>query len=237
VALAGQVRDEALPFLHQYQARIAIVSNNSTDLPAHLSDRLRAQGVKIDPSRVLLAGAETIARAWEAGVRQPFLIGGQKMRALARSIGMRLDSTSPDAVLLLRDQFFSQAKLALAANLIRRGVTFIASNPDRSHPGRQGQLVPETGAFLEAVAYAACVDRARVEVVGKPGPRLFQRACAALRCEPRQAIMIGDNPETDLAGAAALGMPSLLLTPFGGRDFPQILASTSAPIPSELPLS
>jgi 4-nitrophenyl phosphatase len=70
-------------------------------------------------------------------------------------------------------------------------------------------LVPETGSLLAALA--ACVDLAKVkvEIVGKPAAPLFLKACAALNIAPAQALMIGDNPATDVAGAQALGMAAL----------------------------
>lgn len=40
----------------------------------------------------------------------------------------------------------------------------------------------------------------------KPGPAPFRRALELLRVEPHEAIMVGDWPERDVAGAAQVGM-------------------------------
>lgn len=40
--------------------------------------------------------------------------------------------------------------------------------------------------------------------VQKPGPRLFEAACAALHLPPAEALMVGDDPRAD-AGAADVG--------------------------------
>ncbi len=44
--------------------------------------------------------------------------------------------------------------------------------------------------------------------VAKPGPAIFRRALAALQVEAGAAIMIGDSPHEDIAGAATLALRS-----------------------------
>lgn len=41
---------------------------------------------------------------------------------------------------------------------------------------------------------------------GKPDPRAFERILAALDVDPDETIFVGDNPEADVEGAAAVGM-------------------------------
>jgi FMN phosphatase YigB (HAD superfamily) len=60
------------------------------------------------------------------------------------------------------------------------------------------------GSF-EAVVTAAAVG------VAKPDPRPFRAALELLGVEAAQCLHVGDDPLTDLAGAAAAGMPALLL--------------------------
>ena len=42
--------------------------------------------------------------------------------------------------------------------------------------------------------------------VGKPDPRIFDRALAMLDVPPRQAVHVGDSLEADVAGARASGI-------------------------------
>ena len=46
----------------------------------------------------------------------------------------------------------------------------------------------------------------------KPSPQPFIHILKTLDINPHEALMVGDKPEVDLAGAAALGMKTLLLT-------------------------
>ena len=61
---------------------------------------------------------------------------------------------------------------------------------------------------LDAAAEVATLSYE--EGVAKPDRRLFEVALERLGTEPARTLMVGDNPEAD-AGAAALGMPVLLL--------------------------
>jgi putative hydrolase of the HAD superfamily len=47
--------------------------------------------------------------------------------------------------------------------------------------------------------------------VSKPDPRIFTIAAERARMRMRGAWMVGDNPESDIAGANAVGMPSVWL--------------------------
>lgn len=41
---------------------------------------------------------------------------------------------------------------------------------------------------------------------GKPSPGIFRYALDLLACRPEQAVMIGDSPRSDIAGAKKVGM-------------------------------
>jgi HAD superfamily hydrolase (TIGR01549 family) len=45
----------------------------------------------------------------------------------------------------------------------------------------------------------------------KPHPRGFLRACEQWRLHPREVLMVGDRADTDAAGAAAAGMPCVII--------------------------
>jgi ribonucleotide monophosphatase NagD (HAD superfamily) len=94
---------------------------------------------------------------------------------------------------------------------LRRGARLVVANTDRTHPTRTG-VVPETGALLASIAACVDLDRVEVQIVGKPGPLLFRTALERAGLSPAEAVMIGDNPETDVAGAEQLGIPAICLS-------------------------
>jgi HAD superfamily hydrolase (TIGR01450 family) len=204
-AIAG-----AAELLAHFDGRYAIVSNNSTHTAQGLAQRLRRLGLRVPASRIVLAGELAVRQLVQQhpGARV-LLVGSPALQRFAEARGLRLVRADAEFVLLALDMRFSHARLASAANELRRGARLLATNADATHPGPEGRVVPETGALLAALVAASGVQPWRV--VGKPAPLLFEEGLRRLGAEPRRTVVIGDNPLTDAAGAAALGMPCLLV--------------------------
>ena len=47
--------------------------------------------------------------------------------------------------------------------------------------------------------------------VAKPAPEIFELALRRLRCSAARAVMVGDSPETDVAGAQRAGVRPVLI--------------------------
>jgi HAD superfamily hydrolase (TIGR01450 family) len=212
VALGDKPHADGIKFVTKFQSRIAIVSNNSTLRPQDICAILKKAGLTFPSERVILAGHQALVRA--AQLHKPTLVlGSLQMKSLARELGIEQVTRNPEVVVLLRDTRFSYARLHLAINALIKGGQLIVSNPDLSHPGVAGAVVPETGALLASILACVPPHVLRMDVVGKPNAPLFQTACAALGIAATQAIMIGDNPSTDIAGARQYDMESILVSP------------------------
>ena len=61
--------------------------------------------------------------------------------------------------------------------------------------------------FFRALIDSSCVG------CRKPDPRIFQAALEPLEVTPARALFVGDSLPRDMAGARALGMPHIWLTP------------------------
>jgi putative hydrolase of the HAD superfamily len=62
---------------------------------------------------------------------------------------------------------------------------------------------------MKALGFDVLADAVVVsEEVGirKPHPRIFELTLEAVACEPREAVMIGDDPVADLEGAQSAGI-------------------------------
>jgi len=185
-----------------------VVSNNSSHSPCGVADELAACGLAIPPERIVLAGAVTLTLlASERPGARVMLLGSTAMAEMAVAAGMRLVEDDPDMVVLARDEQFSYDRLLRAANAVRGGAELVATNADPSHPGKDGRIVPETGALLAALK--ACCGPLTHRTIGKPGPVLFTEALRRLGTAPARTLVIGDNAATDGLGAQRLGMPFL----------------------------
>lgn len=205
-----EVIDGACEVLAACGPRAVILSNNSSDSADALSLRLAQAGLHVPPERMVLAGIEAVRAVAALRPRgRAMMIASAPLVAHARDLGLQVTDERPEVVLVARTPAFDYAALERAANAVRAGAEFVVANPDTSHPGADGRLVPETGALAAAISAAA--GRAPQRVFGKPEPDLFHAALARLGLAASEVVMVGDNPETDGAGARRLGIPHILL--------------------------
>ncbi len=215
VAVNNRILPAAARLIARHSGRVALITNNSTHLPADFTRILDANGLEIPEERIFTAGMEALRHVAAAGGRRVLMLASPTMRRHALDLGIPLVRENPDLVLLMRDARFTYAKLERAANAVRDGARLVVANADRTHPGLGGRLVPETGALLAALLACLGPDAGRPLIIGKPGPLLFERACAHLGIHASDAVMIGDNPETDGEGALQLGIRPILV---GGQS-------------------
>jgi 4-nitrophenyl phosphatase len=107
----------------------------------------------------------------------------------------------PDAVVIGLDPNLTYVRLTVAADCVRAGAHFIATNRDPIYPTERG-LRPGAGSLVAAVEATTGVVPVSI---GKPAPYLLEAAAHAVGREPSEAIMIGDGIGTDLAAARAVG--------------------------------
>jgi HAD superfamily hydrolase (TIGR01459 family) len=87
------------------------------------------------------------------------------------------------------------------------GVPGICVNPDLTMI-RDGELVAAPGTIARVYQSLG----GGVEYVGKPHRAIFEHAIATAATGPgARAIMVGDSPEHDVAGASAIGLATLLV--------------------------
>ncbi len=133
-----------------------------------------------------------------------------------------IEGDEVDAVAICDDDgfdFLRGVELALSA-IVRtveagRSPALILPNPDLVYPRGGGELGFTAGAIallLEAALARRFPGKPlRFVHLGKPEPLLFTTAARQLELPPEHLVMIGDQLETDIAGARAAGCASALL--------------------------
>ncbi len=97
---------------------------------------------------------------------------------------------------------------ALLLPSAKAGVPALCANPDRWMQTREGVRF-SSGQIAEVYRDLG----GTVTMLGKPSAQIFRAALEALgNPHPRRTLMIGDSPEHDIAGAASMGLQTLLVT-------------------------
>ena len=201
---------DALTAARQAGAKLMFVTNNAALTGSEVAEGLRAIGVEAAPGDVLtssMAAADLLSARLPAGARV-LVVGGAGLRGPMADAGLTSVSTAdqdPAAVVQGWSPDLTWALLAEAAVAVRAGALWVATNRDATLPSPRGPL-PGNGAMVAAVAMAT---GAEPEVVGKPGPALFETAVRRLNAV--RPLVVGDRLDTDIAGANAAGLPSLLV--------------------------
>lgn len=222
LAVGGALLPGAKAMLHVLADKSYILSNNSTDHPRDLVALLEEGGVPFPVDHVLLAGHQTLLReAARTGDRAINIVAAPQMVALAAELGLMpvqfadIDVGGIDTLVVMRDTSFTFKKLTAAINAGRACKRIVVSNPDLTHPGNDGSVQPETGALLAAIEAGLGGRTPLIEIMGKPSPGLFLAALEKAGVSPVDAVMIGDNPSTDGAGARSCGIPFVQVHPDG----------------------
>jgi ribonucleotide monophosphatase NagD (HAD superfamily) len=90
---------------------------------------------------------------------------------------------------------------------LRRGLPYIATNPDKVCPTEYG-YIPDCGAT--AALIAAATERVP-KYIGKPNPEMVRMGLQKLGATPELTAMVGDRLYTDMQMAYDSGITSILV--------------------------
>ena len=196
----------ALDALGRRGIPFAFVTNTTSRPRRRLAAELSGMGLPGDPERIFTAPAAGRAFLLDRGWLRAHLLVRDAVRE--DFAGIESDDAAPQAVVLgdLGEET-TFARLNRAFRLLLAGAAFVTLARNRYYRGPDGLLLDQ-GAFVAALEYATGVEAI---LVGKPSPEFFARALQALGVPPERALMVGDDLESDVAGAQRAGMRGVLV--------------------------
>jgi 4-nitrophenyl phosphatase len=187
------------------------VTNNATKSIQQYVEKLENFGVEVDQNQIVNSG---LATAMFLKEKYPqggpvYAIGEEGLFETLNSYGFIQSEENPLAVVASLDRQLNYEQLKHATRLIRAGVLFIATNPDPSLPTPEG-YIPGTGAILAALEAASGIEP---RIIGKPSPAMYQIALESIQVKPENALVVGDQMQTDIAAGIEAGcLTALVLT-------------------------
>jgi 4-nitrophenyl phosphatase len=219
---------ELVGALHDAGLLVRYATNNSMFTRDEYAGRLRGMGIEATPAEIVTSTSATIdhLRRHAPAVRTVLAVGasgmveeltaaGYAVVPIADAARVPAGTGKVDAVIVGLDPDFDDERLAAASQAVRDGAQLVATNADARYPTPTG-FRPGAGSVVAAIAQASGVTPL---VIGKPEPAMFAAILEAADVEAAEALVIGDNPDSDVAGAQRSGIPSLLvLTGVTGAD-------------------
>ncbi|WP_300642853.1 HAD-IIA family hydrolase [Nocardioides sp.] len=190
-------------------ARPAFITNNASRTPETVAGHLEELGVRAEPGDVVTsaqAAARVLAQRLAPGARV-VVLGAEGLRRAVAQEGLEPVGVEDEAEAVVTgygpDVLWRD--VMRAAVRIRDGLSWVASNTDLSIPTPYG-TAPGHGVLVETLSRFSGVEPV---VAGKPARPLLEETVRRVGGE--RPLMVGDRLDTDIEGAVALGLPSLLV--------------------------
>jgi len=212
VYVSGRAIDgvaERLQRVRDAGVHLAFVTNNASRTPEKVAANLTRLGVAASAADVV-----TSAQAAASVIKDRFgpdahvlLLGGAGLEAAVAAEGLAVTDEPAAAAVIVSgygpDVLWKD--IMRAATLIRDGLPYVASNTDLTIPTDYG-LAPGHGVLVRTLSDFAGVEPI---VAGKPARPLMDETIR--RVGGDRPLMVGDRLDTDIEGAHAVGVDSLLV--------------------------
>ena len=215
--------------------RVGYITNNASRTDASVAEHLTSLGLTVVANDVVTS-PQAAMRLLQTMVPAPatlLIVGGEGLVVEAEKAGYSVTRSAEDAPDAVVQGFapdvawtdLAEAAFALKLPEDEGGIPWIATNSDWTIPRERG-VAPGNGTLVSAVHTA--IGRLAT-VAGKPEVPIFEEALA--RFGAAKSLFIGDRLDTDILGAARVGIDSVLV--LTGIDRPKhVLAAPEGSRPT-----
>jgi len=183
---------------------LAGVTNTTTQSRRRIAEKLTSLGFDFQPEDIDTPAALAVAR-----------IGKQRARFVVRDglredfSGISEDTKRPEVVLMgdIGGEGYPPELLREIFEHVMNGAKILALHKNRFWQKPDG-LHLDLGVFVAAIEYAT---GQQAEILGKPSKAFFHGICHRLSVSPDEALMVGDDVESDVGGAREAGLKTALV--------------------------
>ncbi|HEX6116737.1 MAG TPA: TIGR01458 family HAD-type hydrolase [Solirubrobacterales bacterium] len=201
---------EAVGRLREAGLGLRFVTNTTARSRAQTLEKLGRLGFEVEPDELITPAALARRHCAERGHEAVALIMNDDVKddfGGLREVGEG-SGEEPDAVIMGDlGEAFGFPILNRAFRMVMDGAELIALQKNRFWLTDEG-LSLDAGPFVAAIEYASGRD---AYVVGKPAPAFFEGVLGGLGADAGDAAMVGDDVESDVAGAMNEGLAGILV--------------------------
>lgn len=202
--------------LNDLNINFVLATNNARKTAVQYTEKLARFNVEIPPEKILTSAETTatfLSQRYSPGTKV-YIIGDKGLHdAMAAKDFINIEpddvknGQSAALIVVGFTPYTYYKELAMGALLVQRGAAFYGTNPDPSFPSELGPL-PGAGALLALITASTSV---KPITIGKPEKHVFVEAVRRLNSLKSETAMVGDRLTTDIAGAQASGLHTILL--------------------------
>jgi HAD superfamily hydrolase (TIGR01450 family) len=192
---------------------IAILTNVGRLSARQIHAVVTAAGFSFDADKTFSAGAVAAAYIHNRSPRACCFViseGGALEDFMAR--GLNVTNNPPvDFVAVGADRNLTFQRLNFATKMVTHGAALICISGSRDYPG---VYLGQEDMYIGERSIVAAIEDAtgeRALIIGKPMPEIFTETVRTLGFDVTDAVMVGDNPASDIAGGKAAGLMTILV--------------------------
>ncbi len=199
--------------LEKKGVELAILTNVGRLSSRQVNQSLETAGFILPMDKVFTAGAATAAYIHN---RNPgarcFIIGegGAQEDFVAR--GLDVTNNPPiEYVAVGADRGMTFEELNFATKMVKEGAKLLCISGSRDYPGT---YLGDEDTFIGERSIVAAIEHAtgvEAVIVGKPLPEIVVETVKTLGFKAEEAVIVGDNPASDIAGGNAAGLTTILV--------------------------
>lgn len=204
-AIFGRIESRGLKYV--------FATNNGTKTPEQYVDALGRLGVHVSPQQVVtsaLGVVHMLSQKFPPGTKA-FMIGEDGIRRALEEKEFEIlpveKAREAQFFVMGIDRDVTFDKVREATLLVRGGIPFYATNPDKTFPTPRGEI-PGAGAWISVITTATDIEPI---YAGKPFPFMVELSLERLGTTKEETLVVGDRLETDIAAGQAVGCPTALV--------------------------
>lgn len=194
---------DALEILREHYP-IRFITNTTTKTRHEMGEKLRSAGFAVDDGEIFSA-LDALVRYVEGQGGRAFCLVHERVRGALTCL-----DGEPVTHVVMGDarEGFGYHALNEAFNHLMGGAELVAAAVNRYFRESEEKLALDMGGYVKLLEYASGKEAV---IVGKPEKAFFLQAAAALGVAPEKVLMVGDDVESDVAGAVNAGLEGVLV--------------------------
>jgi HAD superfamily hydrolase (TIGR01458 family) len=202
--IAGAV--EAVERLRDHGLALRFVTNTTAHSRERTLEKLARLGLPVEDRELVTPAALAVQHCRDRGHQHVALIMNEEVK---RDFAELRETGDPADAVIIGDlgSAFGYDVLNHAFRQVINGAELIALQKNRYWMRADG-LSLDVGPFVAAIEFASGRE---AYVVGKPARGFFDSVLSGLRVGPAAAAMVGDDIESDIAGALDAGLAAILV--------------------------
>lgn len=200
-----------LKFIKESGGEYVFVTNNSSKSVSAYIEKLNSLGIEAEEREFFTSTNASVVFIKENYFgKKVYALGTKSFVSELKDAGINVTETPDSDVGLLimgYDTELTYKKLEDACLLLRRGVDYVATNPDLVCPTEDG-FVPDCGSFSIMLKNATGREP---YFIGKPEPAMVNLCLESRGIKKEDAVIIGDRIYTDIASGLNAGIDAALV--------------------------